>query len=172
MANWEMCFLDLCTFATYITNPERELFVSIIQWIDRTHITGNARFSLKPYMFPPAIFTEPFRRTIQAWGYHGFLPKTKLSSAQNKNLNQGDNVRNYHAQLSAVLETFRTANARLRNVTLPIGTGGMLTVDVKTCILFIIQDMQEYSQHQLINVFDSVPLADPQATWYIWGHSN
>ena len=207
-------------YATYITNPERELFVPIIQWIDRTHITGNARFSLKPYMFTPAIFTEPFRRTIQAWGYHGFLPKTKLSSAQNKNLNQGDNVRNYHAQLSAVLETFRTANERLRNVTLPIGAGGMLTVDVKTCILFIIQDMQEgdmlcgrfgphtpqiqrhcractveydglddpnavcrylsafemrqiaqsnnemlrkeYSQHHLINVFDSVPLADPQ----------
>ncbi len=87
----------------------------IVQWIDCTHITGNARFSLKPYMFTPAIFTEPFCRTIQAWGYHGFLPKTKLSSAQNKNLNQGDNVRNYHAQLSAMLETFRTANARLRN---------------------------------------------------------
>ncbi len=153
-------------------------------------------------------------------GYHGFLPKTKLSSARNKNLNQGDNVSNYHVQLSAVLETFRAANERLRNVTLLIGTGGMLTVDVKTCILFIIQDIQEgdmlcgrfgpltpqiqrhcractveydclddpnavcrylspfemrqiaqsnnemlrkkYSQHQLINVFNSVPLADPQ----------
>jgi hypothetical protein len=66
-------------YATYITNPERELFVPIIQWIDRTHITGNARFLLKPYMFTPAIFTEPFCRTIQAWGYHGFLPKTNLT---------------------------------------------------------------------------------------------
>ena len=207
-------------YAMFINNPERELFVPIIQWIDRTHITGNARFSLKPYMFTPAIFTEPCRRTIQAWGYHGFLPKTKLSSAQNKNQDQGDNVRNYNAQLRAVLETFQTANECLRNVTLPIGAEGMLTVDVKTCILFIIQDMQEgdmlcarfgphtpqiqrhcsactveydclddpnavcrylsafemrqisqsnnemlcksYSQHQLINVFDSVPLADPQ----------
>ncbi len=129
-------------YATFINNPEREEFVPIIQWIDCTHITGNACFSLKAYMFTPAIFTEPFRRTIQAWGYHGFLPKTKLSSAQNKNQHQGDNVRNYHAQLRAVLDTFRTVNERLLNVPLPIGAGGMLTVDVKTCILFIIQDMQ------------------------------
>ena len=28
-----------------ITNPTRQLFVPIIQWIDRTHVTGNARFS-------------------------------------------------------------------------------------------------------------------------------
>jgi hypothetical protein len=93
-------------YATFIKNPERELFVPIIQWIDRKHITGNARFSSTPYNFTPAIFTEPFCRTIQAWGYHGFLPKTKLSSAQYKNQRQGDIVRNYHAQLSAMLETF------------------------------------------------------------------
>ncbi len=35
-------------YATFIDNPERELFVPIIQWIDCTQITGNARFSLKP----------------------------------------------------------------------------------------------------------------------------
>jgi hypothetical protein len=39
-----------------ITNPERQFFVPIIQWIDRTSVTGNDRFSLKPYMFTPAIF--------------------------------------------------------------------------------------------------------------------
>ena len=43
-----------------ITNPMRELCVPIIQWIDQTSITGNDRFSLKPYMFSPAIFTEAF----------------------------------------------------------------------------------------------------------------
>ncbi len=33
-----------------VTNPQRQLFVPIIQWIDRTSVTGNDRFSLKPYM--------------------------------------------------------------------------------------------------------------------------
>lgn len=47
-------------YARYITKPNRQLFVPIIQWIDRTSVTGNARFSLKPYMFTPAIFTESF----------------------------------------------------------------------------------------------------------------
>ena len=56
-------------YARYITQPNRQLFVAIIhQWIDCTSITGNDRFSLKPYMFTPAIFTESFRRTIKAWG--------------------------------------------------------------------------------------------------------
>jgi hypothetical protein len=44
----------------FITNPSRQFFVPIIQWIDRTSVTGNDRFSLKPYMFTPAIFTESF----------------------------------------------------------------------------------------------------------------
>jgi hypothetical protein len=44
----------------FITNPAWQLFVPIIQWIDQTSVTGNDRFSLKPYMFTPAIFTESF----------------------------------------------------------------------------------------------------------------
>ena len=60
-------------YARLITNPERQLFVPIVQWIDRTTVTGNDRYSLKPYMFTPAIFKEKFCRTIQAWGYHGFF---------------------------------------------------------------------------------------------------
>lgn len=90
-----------------ITNPKTQLFVPIIQWIDRTSTTGNDRFSLKPYMFTPAIFREEFRRTITAWGYHGFLPRSKASSAQNVTKRQGDNIRTYHAQLSAVLQSFQ-----------------------------------------------------------------
>ena len=107
-----------------ITDPTRQLFVPIIQWIDRTSVTGNGRFSLKPYMFTPAIFKETFRRKIQAWGYHGFLPKVKLSSAQNRGMKQGDNIRNYHDQLHAVLKSFITAGPMLTNVLLPIGPTG------------------------------------------------
>ena len=126
-----------------VTDPQRQLFVPIIQWIDRTSVTGNDRFSLKPYMFTPAIFSESFRRTIQAWGYHGFLPKPKTSSAQNQTSKLGDNIRNYHAQLQMVLSSFQTSALRLRNIRLPLGPTGSLDVDIVTCILFVIQDMQE-----------------------------
>ena len=97
-------------------------------------------------MFTPAIFTETFRRKIIAWGYHGFLPKSKASAAQNKKMPQGSNIRNYHAQLSAVLDSFITAGPQLRNVLLPIGQTGSMQVDVITCLLFVIQDMQEGDQ--------------------------
>ena len=127
-----------------IKDPARkQLFVPIIQWIDRTSVTGNERFSLKPYMFTPAIFTEKFRRSIKAWGYHGFLPKKKASSAQNKVLRQGDNLRNYHKELHAVLDSFRKCGPSLRDVYLPIGPKGKMKVDIVTCVLFIVQDMQE-----------------------------
>jgi hypothetical protein len=130
-------------YSKYVKHPERELFFPIIQWINCTSMTGNDRFSLKPYMFSPAKFTEKFRRSIEAWGYHGFLPKSRASSAHNQIQPQGDNHCKWHAQLKVVLHTFTTANDRLKNVILPIGTTGQMILDVKTCILFIIQDMQE-----------------------------
>ena len=127
-----------------ITDPKRQLFVPIIQWVDRTHVTGDGRFSLKPYMFSPAIFTEKFRRTFPAWGFHGYLPKEKASSAQNRGKKEGDNIRSYHAQLRAILSTFSTANSRLLGVELPIGpNGSMLKCDIVTCLLYVIQDIQE-----------------------------
>ena len=130
-------------YSKYIKHPEWELFLPIIQSIDRTSVTGIDRFSLKPYMFLPAIFTEKFRRRIEAWGYHGFLPNSQASLAQNQIQPQGNNLWKYHAQLQVVLYTFNTANDHLKNVTLPIGSTCQMIVDVKTCILFIIQDMQE-----------------------------
>ena len=126
-----------------ITDPNNQLFVPIIQWIDRTNVTGNDRFSLKPYMFTPAIFKEKFRRTFPAWGFHGFLPKDHSSSAENKHKKEGENIRTYHAQLKEVLKTFISADSRLKGVKLPIGPKGVITCDIVTCILFIIQDIQE-----------------------------
>ena len=128
-----------------ITDPStQQLFVQIIQWIDCTHITGNGRFLLKPYMFTPAIFKEEFQCKIQAWGNHGFIPKTKLSSAQNQSsMRQGDNVCNYHVQLYKVLKLFIMAGSHLTNASLPIGPKEMIQVDIIMCIQFVIQDMQE-----------------------------
>ena len=124
----------------YITEPSSQLFVPIIQWIDRTTITGNERFSLKPYMFTPAIFKETFRRSIKAWGYHGFLPKKKKSMGDKE---LGNNIRNYHAELREVLASYRNSTPHLKGIVLPIGPQGKMKVDIITCVLFIIQDMQE-----------------------------
>ena len=130
-------------YCCLVTNPQRQLFVPIIQWINQMSVTGNDQFSLKPYMLTPAIFTESFRCTIQAWWYHGFLPKPKTSSAQNQTFKLGHNIRNYHAQLQVVLSSFRTSSSRLQNVQIPLGLTGSMNVNIITCILFVIHDMLE-----------------------------
>jgi len=96
-------------------------------------------------MLTLAIFTEMFRRTIGAWRYHGFFPKAKESSAQNQQAKQqGDKIRNYHAQIRAMLRSVTSADARLRDVPLPIGPNGTaMQVDIIVCILYVIQDIQE-----------------------------
>jgi len=132
-------------YPKFVNDPTKDFFVPIIQWIDRTHITGNERFSLKPYMFTPAIFKEECRRRIEFWGYHGFIPKRKDTQAETRLRQTGDNLRNYHAELKAVLSSLQTAAFHLKNVVLPIGPGPnpQMIVNIIPCILCIIQDMQE-----------------------------
>ena len=72
-----------------------------------------------------------------------FLPKCNNSSAQNQGKKLGVNIRNYHAELCVVLETFCSANDRLCDITLPLGPDKSITVDIVTCIFVVIQDMQE-----------------------------
>jgi hypothetical protein len=76
-------------------------------------------------------------------GISWIFAKLKTSSAQNQTFKLGDNIRNYHAQLQVVLSSFRTPSSRQRNVLLPLGLTGSMHVDIATCILFVIQNMQE-----------------------------
>ena len=66
-------------------------------------------------MFTPAIFKETFRRSIKAWGYHGFLQKKKKSKGDKELVN---NIRNYHAELREVLASFRNATPHLEGIVL------------------------------------------------------
>jgi hypothetical protein len=47
-------------YSRLITDPSCLQLVPIIQWIDCTTVTGNDRFSLKPYMFTAAILQKCF----------------------------------------------------------------------------------------------------------------
>ena len=71
-------------YARYKTQPHRQLFVPIIQWIDRTHVTGNGRFSLKPYMFTPAIFTENFDALSRLGAIMAFCQKSNYRRHKTK----------------------------------------------------------------------------------------
>ena len=70
-----------------------------------------------------------------------WLPPKEKKSKADKEL--GNNIRNYHAELREVLASYRTATPHLEGIVLPIGPRGKMKVDIITCVLFIIQDMQE-----------------------------
>ena len=125
-----------------ISNLEHQLFVPIIQWIDFTTVTGNDRFSSKPYMFHRPFSKKPIAAQFKHGVIMGFFQK-KTSSAQNQTQTQGNNIRNYHAELYAVLHLFTIAGPQLCNIMLRLGPKGAICVDIITCILFVILDMQE-----------------------------
>jgi hypothetical protein len=54
-----------------------------------------------------------------------------------------DAIQNYHKELNGVLESFRKFSPQLRGVYLPICPKGEMCFNIVTCVLFIIQDMQE-----------------------------
>ena len=67
------------------------------------------------------------------------------SSAQNQIQRQCDPICKYHKQLRKVLETSFTSaiNRLVCDIILPQGSMKNICVDVVTCILFVLQDMQE-----------------------------
>ena len=103
-----LCQAVCIAMHTHVTSPTREFLVPIIQWIDRTYITSDGRVSLKPYMFTPAIFKETFRHRIQAWGYHGVLPKSKKSSALQRNLQASDSSMGLSLIFTKIQKVIRT----------------------------------------------------------------
>jgi hypothetical protein len=53
----------------------------------------------------------------------------------------GDAIQNYHEELNGVLESWK-CSPQFCGVYLPIGPKGKICVNIVTCVLFIIQDMQ------------------------------
>ena len=131
-------------FHKFITDKARpQLVCPIISWFDRTHVTESGRFTLQPYMMTFAIFTEKFRRTLEAWFVLGFMPASKASSAEKKTYKQGQSLRDYHKQLDKLFETYRDCPRVLENIQIPIGPNGSTVVDLIMPMLYIIQDMEE-----------------------------
>ena len=120
-------------YSNYVKHPERELFVPITQWINCTSVTENDSFSLKPYIFTPAIFTGG---TTAFFPNHEHCPhRIKFN---HKATTFGNTMLNFKF-CSANIQDSQWPNKECNS----FGPTGQMIVDVKTCILFIIQDMQE-----------------------------
>ncbi len=62
-------------YSEYGKHPARELFVPIIQWIDRTSVTGNDRFPLNHTCLRPHYSRRSFVEKLKPGGTTAFFPK-------------------------------------------------------------------------------------------------
>jgi hypothetical protein len=76
-------------------------------------------------------------------GLSWLSPKEEVIISSKQTLCMGNAICIYHKELDAVLETFRKCSPQLCGVHLPIDPKGRICVNIVTCVLFIIQDMQE-----------------------------
>ena len=86
---------------------------------------------------------EKFRRKIEAWGYHALSSQiTSIVGTESNSTTRRQPLEIPCSTLSCSAN-IQDIHDRLVNVTLLIGPTGKIIVDVKICILFITQDMQE-----------------------------
>ena len=71
------------------------------------------------------------------------MPKTKLSLAELKKKQKGEEMRNHHTKLYDMIGSYFTCPLRLQDVDLPMGPTGSITADAICPIQYVIQDMDE-----------------------------
>jgi hypothetical protein len=96
------------TYKALVTDPTRQLLVPLATYIDGTTIDTLSRFTVEPYTFVPLIFNYKRRCRADIWRPFGYVEQlnSKVTSTERK-LTGAHKVRNYHAQLSGMLEGLR-----------------------------------------------------------------
>jgi hypothetical protein len=97
--------------------------------------TSQAMVGFHPYTLTPTFLKSNFNARYNPGDTMDFFLKQNCHGTNQSSMKQGNSVRNYHAQLCKVLQSFTTVGPQLTNVSLPIWP--------IMCILFLIQDMQE-----------------------------
>jgi len=108
-ANWYRA-----TYANCVEIADGEPFMCIpwIIHIDKTGTTDNQRHSLEPVTICPMILNRAARNLSQSWRLLGYIPSSPASEKaysfqrDGVNIARGRNVRDYHRNLEAILESF------------------------------------------------------------------
>jgi hypothetical protein len=120
------------------------LLCPLIGYIDATQIDKFSRFSVEPFIFTPAILNYKRRCKADVWRPFGYVQQLKSNIDSDEHLMSGPGkTRNFHAQLTAMLETLRKSQTgediRLQNVPICL-FGEIKVVDLICPILFIAAD--------------------------------
>jgi Plavaka transposase len=116
-------------------DPKSDIHVPLIGCCDGTHIDHGGRHKLCPLMVTTSLIKSNIRNHPRAWRHLGLVPDLqKMSKAAAKLSRQtplglGRPIRNYHACLSAILHSAKTAMEHPVSMCFRIGN----QVQVKRC---------------------------------------
>ena len=100
------------TVAKYKDDPEA-FVVGLIAYMDKTHATGDERFTAEPVVMVPSFFKEEEMRKPSRQIILGMITDMeRKSSAAKQILDKGSPCRNYHAQLSVILQALISIHER------------------------------------------------------------
>jgi hypothetical protein len=131
-------------YSDLVTNPSKQFLCPLIIYTDAAAVDSLFRFLVEPLVFTVAVLSQDARSKANAWRPLGYVQQLKSSLRSDEHNLSGDaKARNYHAQLSAMLETLRLAQSpktsTLKNVEIYL-FGKVVTVDILCPILFISAD--------------------------------
>ncbi len=135
------------TIQRIMTDPESEMILPIIMYLDKTGIDAYQRYGLEPLTFTTAVINRKTRNQTKSWRPLGFIPDLDLSSraaktaARQKKSGKGRSTRNYHKCLHKILESFVDAQQKKPVMWIRIGNH-MKKMKVLLPLAFVIGDVK------------------------------
>jgi hypothetical protein len=130
-----------------IGSTEAWICLAIIGYVDKTGTDAYQRYGVEPFLFTLAILNRMARGRDNAWRVLGFVPDLDLKSSSSKKryrntkLGKGRSVRQYHACLSKILDSFSSSQQMNVRRTAYIRIGDKVKrVRVFTPLAFVIGD--------------------------------
>jgi hypothetical protein len=102
-------------------NPNTDIMLPLILYMDKTGTDVNQRYSLEPVLFSLAAIPREQRESRHSWRHLGFIPQ------QNNNPEEDttSSLQVYHNFLSYLLDGLREAQQNAPTVTVPLPLGGL-----------------------------------------------
>ena len=127
-----------------VEDSSKQLLCPLICYTDATQIDTLSRFSIEPFLFTIAILSQEARCKASAWRPFGYIQQLRSNlRSDNRILPGAAKARNYHAQLSAMLESLKDvqtgADPRLKAVDIYL-FGKRVQVELLCPILLIASD--------------------------------
>ena len=103
-------------------DPNKDIMLPIILYMDKTGTDVNQRYSLEPVLFSLAAIPREHRESRHSWRHFGFVPQKYINSEEPTSCS----LQQYHNFLSYILDGLRDAQKTPPNVSVKLALGDIV----------------------------------------------